>query len=125
MRESFIKEGIGWGFLLWLIGYILGIVFFMFVPPNLLGWAIMPIGASITLWVLSRKIESRTLSYYVKLAMAWTALALVLDYLFIVLLLRPEDGYYKLDVYLYYALTAMLPVVVGWYKSSKAKLAQG
>ena len=26
--------------------------------------------------------------------------------------------YYKLDVYIYYALTLVLPVVVGWYKLS-------
>ena len=36
--------------------------------------------------------------------------AIVLDYLLIVKALNPADGYYKLDVYLYYALTFILPL---------------
>ncbi|HEY1303237.1 MAG TPA: hypothetical protein VGF24_06790 [Vicinamibacterales bacterium] len=40
-----------------------------------------------------------------------------LVYLFIVKALKPADGYYKLDVYLYYALTFLIPVTVGWKES--------
>jgi len=36
--------------------------------------------------------------------------------LFIVKAFKPADGYYKLDVYLYYALTFALPLIVGWRK---------
>jgi hypothetical protein len=36
--------------------------------------------------------------------------------LFIVKLLNPADGYYKADVYLYYALTFISPLIVGWWK---------
>jgi hypothetical protein len=32
----------------------------------------------------------------------------------------PADGYYKIDVYLYYAFTFLLPILVGWRKSQKA-----
>ncbi|MGE5624192.1 MAG: hypothetical protein ACM3ZT_01435 [Bacillota bacterium] len=47
--------------------------------------------------------------------MVWTALAVALDYLLIVKLLKPTDGYYKPDVYLYYALTFLLPLLAfGW-----------
>jgi hypothetical protein len=42
-------------------------------------------------------------------------MAAVLDYLFIVLLLGASN-YYKPDVYLYYALTFLLPLAVGWYR---------
>ena len=39
-----LKETLGWGVVLWLIGYILGIVLFAFVPSTILGWIIMPVG---------------------------------------------------------------------------------
>ena len=55
MNKQLLKDGLGWGFLLWLIGYILGIVFFMFVPPTMIGFVVMPIGIVITLWVLFKK----------------------------------------------------------------------
>jgi hypothetical protein len=34
---------------------------------------------------------------------------------------KPADGYYKLDVYLYYILTFALPLIVGWRKSTNKK----
>lgn len=43
----------------------------------------------------------------------WTLIAIIFDYFFLVKLLKPADGYYKLDVYLYYSLTFILPVVAG------------
>lgn len=55
---------------------------------------------------------------YIGLGMIWTLLAVLLDYLFIVKFFKSTD-YYKLDVYVYYALTFILPVLVGWYKKSK------
>lgn len=52
MTKQFYKDAFGWGFVLWLIGYGLGIILFAFVSPDLIGWIIMPIGIIITLWVL-------------------------------------------------------------------------
>jgi hypothetical protein len=118
MNRKLFKDAIGWGFILWLIGYLLGILFFMFVPQSLIGWMIMPIGIVITLWVLFKKVKSNSLQYYFLLALTWTLMAVVLDYLFIVKLLKPTDGYYKLDVYLYYLLTFTLPLLVGWRKKT-------
>jgi membrane protein DedA with SNARE-associated domain len=105
-----------WGFILWLIGYVLGFVFFAFVPANLIGWAIMPIGVAVTLWVLFKKINREKFQCYVGLAAIWTLMAIILDYLFIVKLLQPAGSYYKTDVYLYYILTFLLPIAVGWWK---------
>jgi hypothetical protein len=45
-------------------------------------------------------------------------MAAALDYLFIVKLFKSAD-YYKPDVYVYYVLTFILPIAVGWYKKSK------
>ncbi len=117
LNRQLFKDSLGWGFVLWLIGYALGIVFFFVVPPALLGWVIMPIGVIITLWVLLNRVKSGALQYYVVLAVVWTVVAIAFDYLFIVKLLNPSDGYYKLDVYLYYLLTFTIPLVVGWRKS--------
>ena len=121
MNKSFYKDALGWGVGLWLIGYILGFVFFAFVPAPLIGWVIMPIGTLITLWVLLKKIRGGSFQSYVLIAIAWTLIAIIFDYLFLVMLLKPADGYYKLDVYLYYALTFILPLAVGWYKITTQK----
>lgn len=108
MARPFVKDALGWGFLLWLFGYILGIVLFMVVPHSMIGWIIMPFGIVLTLWVLLKKIKTKS---YLTLAIIWTVMAIILDYLFIVRLFNPADGYYKPDVYLYYILTFVLPLI--------------
>lgn len=121
MNTTLYKDALGWGFVLWLIGYILGFAFFAFVPASLIGWVIMPIGILITLWVLLKKVESESFQHYVLVASVWTIIAIVFDYLFLVMLLKPAAGYYKLDVYIYYASTFILPLIIGWYKTSTQK----
>lgn len=116
MDKQLLKDSLGWGFVLWLVGYALGIVLFKAVPAALLGWVIMPIGIVITLWVLFKKITPTAWPHYVWLAVVWTLLAVVCDYLFLVKAFKPADGYYKLDVYCYYALTFLLPLLAGWRK---------
>jgi len=118
MNKQLLKDSLGWGLLLWLIGYVLGIIFFVFVPQNLIGWIIMPIGTIITLWVLFKKIKSNSFEYYIKIAFSWVLIAIVFDYFFIVKLLSSANGYYKLDVYVYYILIFLLPLIVGWKKKS-------
>lgn len=120
--KQILLDALGWGFLLWLVGYLLGIGLFMVVPQSMLGWIIMLIGTVITLWVLFKKVESDSLQYYLKLAVFWTVIAVVFDYFFLVKAFKPADGYYKLDVYLYYALTFVLPLFAGWRKSNPSTL---
>lgn len=119
ISKQLLKDGFGWGFVLWFIGYILGIILFMLVPPWLLGWIITPIGTLLTIWVLNKKIVDKGFSYYVALAVIWTILAILLDYFLLVRVFNPADGYYKFDVYLYYTLTFLLPIAVGWRKNIK------
>jgi len=119
MTKQFLKDTLGWGIILWLVGYILGFIFFTFLSANTIGWAIMPIGIIITLWVLCKRIKNQSFTYYVFIALIWTLIAIVFDYTFLVQMLKPADGYYKLDVYLYYILTFALPLVVGWIKTNK------
>jgi hypothetical protein len=107
-----------WGFALWLFGYLLGFIFFAVVPKDVIGWYILPFGVAATLWVLLKKIEREQLMCYIGLGIVWTIMAAVLDYFFIVKMLAAVD-YYKPDVYVYYVLTLLLPMIVGCYKRSK------
>ncbi len=116
MTKQFYKDALGWGFVLWLVGYALGMILFSFVPLSLIGWIIMPIGIVLTLWVLVKKVQGNSWRYFVLVAVVWTLIAILCDYFFLVKAFKPVDGYYKFDVYLYYALTFMLPVCVGWYR---------
>ena len=117
MNKQFLKDALGWGFVLWLIGYALGMIVFALVPANLIGWIIMPIATAITLWIALKKVKGDTFRYYCLVALVWLLIAVLGDYLFIVKALKPADGYYKPDVYLYYALTLAIPLFAGWRRT--------
>lgn len=123
-NKQLLKLSVGWGLALWFIGYVLSFILFFVVPPSLIGWVIAPIGTAITLWVLFRKMKSENFWRFLVLSVAWTGIAAVLDYFFIVKALNPADGYYKPAVYLYYALTFALPLFVGWWKKSTSSGSQ-
>ncbi|MGB8216688.1 MAG: hypothetical protein WCE94_05225 [Candidatus Methanoperedens sp.] len=116
LTKQFYKDAFGWGIILWFIGYALGIMLFTVVPLSVVGWIIMPIGTIITIWVLFKKVKADSFKYYALLAVNWVLIAIVFDYIFLVKAFKPADGYYKLDVYLYYTLTFALPLIVGWRK---------
>ncbi|MCX6745334.1 MAG: hypothetical protein NTX82_07495 [Candidatus Parcubacteria bacterium] len=115
--KQFLKDSVLWGIILWFIGYVLGFVFFALVPKDVIGWYIMPLGTIITLLVAFKLIKSNFLMYYLKVGLIWTLTAIVFDYIFLVQILKPADGYYKLDVYIYYGLSFIIPLLVGWYKN--------
>jgi hypothetical protein len=117
MNKQLLKDAFGWGFVLWIIGYALGMMLFAFVPASLIGWIIMPIGTVIALWIAFKKVRGDTLRYYCLVALVWVLIAVLGDYLFIVKALKPADGYYKPDVYLYYALTLAIPLFAGWKRT--------
>jgi hypothetical protein len=114
MNKQSLKDSLGWGFVLWLIGYALGLMVFALVPANFIGWIIMPIGTAITLWIAFKKVRGNTFRYYCLVGLVWLLIAILRDYLFIVKALKPAGGYYKPDVYLYYALTLAIPLFAGW-----------
>lgn len=113
MAQRGIKQAVGWGCALWLFGYILGILLYPVVPLTYLGWVISPIGILATLWVLWKKVPLGSWRQALMVGTLWTIIAIVCDYVFLVLLFKPADGYYKLDVYFYYASTFFLPLIVG------------
>jgi hypothetical protein len=116
MNKQFFKDTLGWGFLLWLFGYTLGIILFMIISEPYLGWIIMPIGSAFILWVLFKKIKNNSLKYYFSLAVFWTLTAIVCDYFFLVKLFKSVD-YYSFHIYLYYFLTFTFPLFIGFYKN--------
>jgi len=119
MNKQFLRDTLGWGFILWFIGYVLGVILIFILPPSLIGWVIMPIGLIITFWVLLKKVKLAGLRDYLILAAVWTVIAVAFDYIFIVKVFHPADGYYKPDVYLYYLLTFIAPLIVCWWKKEK------
>lgn len=116
--KTFFKDTLGWGSIVWLVGYVLGFALVFIVPVSMVGWVVMPFGVAFTLWVLCKKVATDSMRKRLALAIVWTILAIALDYLFIVKAFHPADGYYKLDVYVYYTLTFVLPFIVGILKKS-------
>lgn len=118
MNKQFLKDSLGWGFILWIVGYALGIVLFMLVPTRFIGWIITLIGSALTVWVLGKKIHGTSITYYAQVGIVWALVAMVCDYVLLVSLFN-INAYYKLDVYVYYVLMLLLPLVVGWRKLKK------
>lgn len=118
MNSFYLRSVFGWGLLLWFIGYVLGFVFFAFVPAEAIGWYVMPLGILITCVALYRWIRMDSVHDALRIGIGWSVIAILCDYLFLVKLLNPADGYYKLDVYLYYALTLVLPFIVYKFRNS-------
>ncbi|MEI7925481.1 MAG: hypothetical protein WCI61_04760 [Chloroflexota bacterium] len=117
--RSLLRDALGWGFALWLFGYLAGVLLFFVVPAAYIGIVLTPVAALLTVWVLLRRVQAGEAARDIVIAVVWTAIAAGLDYVFIVELLRPADGYYKPDVALYYGLTFVLPVVVGRWRRSR------
>ncbi|MEP7174436.1 MAG: hypothetical protein ABI705_13185 [Aestuariivirga sp.] len=116
MSGFLMRNGLGWGFALWLFGYLLGFAFYAIVPPDLIGWYVMPLGIAATCLVLWKWVRLVSMRDALLLGMVWCAIAIIGDYLFIVKLLNPPDGYYRPDIYLYYLLTLTLPLAAAWLR---------
>lgn len=109
LRNELFRDTVGWGIGLWPIGYVLGLVLFAVLPTSVIGYAIMPIGLTLTVWVLLTRVSATSMRPYMLMSVVWTLIMIVFDYLFLVRVFTPSDGYYKLDAYLYYSLTFLLP----------------
>jgi len=73
--------------------------------------------AAVTFRIAFTKVKGDTVRYFVLVGLVWLLIAVGGDYVFIVKAFEPADGYYKLDVYLYYALTLAIPLIVGCRKN--------
>ena len=115
MKQS-IKDTAVLGTALWLIGYLASLVLFFTPYAGVMGWILLavftPVTIVIVLWWF-RKRERLPLQYYAGVGIAWVLIAIVLDYLFIVLLF--QANYYGIDVFVYYGVIFLIPVGVGLF----------
>ncbi len=114
--KQWIKDTAGLGVVLWLIGYLASLVLFFSPYAGIMGWILLAIFTPVTIavtWWWFRHRERLPLQYYAGVGVAWTLVAVVFDYLFIVLLFQAT--YYESDVVVYYAVTFLIPVGVGLY----------
>lgn len=112
--KLWIKDAVILGILLWVIGYITSLVLFFSPLYGIMGWLLIAVFTPFTLIVTWWWFKERVLplSYYFGVGCAWTVIAIVLDYLFIVLLFQAT--YYGPDVFVYYAVTFFIPVIIGY-----------
>ena len=115
MKQS-IKDTAVLGTALWLIGYLASLVLFFTPYAGVMGWILLaiftPVTIVIVLWWFKKR-ERLPLQSYAGVGGAWMLIAIVLDYLFIVLLFHAN--YYGTDVFVYYAVTFLIPTGVGLF----------
>jgi hypothetical protein len=114
--KQWIKDTAGLGTVLWLMGYLASLVLFLSPFWGIMGWILLVVFTPVTIaivWWWFRKRENLSVQYYAGVGLAWVLIAVVLDYLFIVLLFQAT--YYGPDVFVYYAVTFLIPVGVGLY----------
>jgi len=113
--KQILRDTILLGAALWLIGYLASLVLFFSPFHEVMGWILLIVLTPVTIiiaYLWFRKRERLPMEYYAKVGVAWLLIAVVLDYLFIVLLFQAI--YYGVDVFVYYALTFLIPVGVGY-----------
>jgi len=114
--KQWIIDAAGLGTSLWLIGYLASLVLFYTPYAGIMGWILIAIFTPVTIviaWWWFGKREPLPLQYYALVGIAWMLIAVLLDYLFIVLLF--QASYYEPDVVVYYTVTFLIPVGVGLY----------
>ena len=108
-------DTLGLGAAIWLMGYLASLFLYFVVPAGVLGWLLFVAMTPIALCIAYLRFGKRRerMRYYLMVAAAWTALAVVLDYLFIVAAFH-SSAYYKADVFVYYLTTFAIPLLVGF-----------
>lgn len=109
-----LVDNIGVGVALWAIGYAIGMALFAFIPTAMIGWIVLPIMVPVTVYVSIWRLKTvaKSISYILIVAATWTSIAVAFDYVFLVGAFDVQN-YYDFDVLIYYALTFLIPVIVG------------
>jgi uncharacterized membrane protein YfcA len=112
-------DTLGMGFLVWLIGYAAGF-FIITLPgyPDIMLNPIVLVSFSLLVILLTaavaflrfRKRRRVSWVYAFAVGVGWLAVALVLDFLFIVLMFNALS-YYRFHIFVYYALTLSTPTI--------------
>ena len=120
-RRERLIDTLGLGFFLWFLGYIASVILYFLVPSEVIGWILFVLLTPVFVVITLARFRERLLPvrYYVVVSVTWTGIAIVFDYLFIVLIFSPEN-YYHLSVLLYYLETFLVPLIVGILYRHKA-----
>jgi hypothetical protein len=124
--EQILRDTLYAGTLLWIAGYLASMaVYFSGLNYDFWGKVVLLVYIPCTFVVTLRYFSGRdlTLPYYCLVGLAWSIIAVLLDYPFIVLRFGAFQ-YYTPDVYLYYAAMFIIPVVVGVYRKLQARPAE-
>lgn len=113
--KRLVIDALGFGGLLWMIGFTLGMVFFPFVAAEYLGIPILAILVPVTLVVAYYRLRRRPApaTHILIVAVMWLGIALLFDYLFLVKAFHVSN-YYDLDVVVYYGATLLVPLAAGF-----------
>jgi len=113
-RREQVIDTLGLGFFLWFIGYIASIVLYFLVPSDVIGWILFVLFTPVLIIITLARFRKRflPLRYYAIVAVTWTGIAIVADFLFIVLLFNPGN-YYHPSVMVYYLEMFLVPLVTG------------
>ena len=123
--KQWITDTAALGTALWLIGYLASLVLFFTPYAGIMGWILLAVFTPVTLaitWWWFRHREPHPVQYYAGVGVAWVLIAVVLDYLFIVLMF--QTTYYQPDVFVYYTFTFLIPVGVGLYLNRNVPVAK-
>src|SRR3972149_8494346 len=92
LRKKII-DTFGFGVLLWLIGFSLGMMVFPIVPVSMIGYIVLPILTVATLVVAYKRLKgfSNDGSYFLLVGTVWTLLAIALDYFLLVKTFAAEN----------------------------------
>lgn len=113
-KKELLVDTFGWGFVLWVIGFALGMMLFPFVPVAYLGFVIVPIIILITIAVAYIRLRgsNQPRLYYAVVGLVWLLYPLVLDYVFLVRAFSVEN-YYDTDLFIYYIAMFVIPLAIG------------
>lgn len=114
LSKKKLAGAVGAGAVLWAIGYALAMILFAFMPAAVIGWIVLPVMIPVTVYVSFARLKKNatSVSYVLFVALTWTVIAVAFDYVFLVSAFNVQN-YYDFDVLLYYALTFLIPAIVG------------
>lgn len=120
--EQVLRDTVYAGTLLWLAGYLASMaVYFSGFDYDFWGRVVLllyiPCAFVFAFWFFTGR--DLTPRYFAGVGVAWSLIAIVLDYPFIVLRFGAYQ-YYTPDVYLYYAAMFLIPVTAGLYRKRTA-----
>ena len=102
------------GFLLWVVGFALGMLLFTLIPASILGWYLLVIIVPLTIIISLYRFKERneSIKYFLFVASVWLLIPIILDFIIIVLTFNVQN-FYDIDLLIYYALTFIIPLSLG------------